>query len=311
MTSSGTVIATIAAGVATDLAGNPNTASTSLDNTVTFNIPGQIQFKFPTFSVSETGPAASIVVTRTGGSGGQVSVTFDTSNGTATAGTDYTAVNNTVTFADGDTAEKTVTVPITDDMAQEPDETVNLTLSNPTGGAILGTNTATLTIVGNDVPTVQFSPSNFTVTEDCTFVTITVTRSGDLSAPVTVRYASNPIQASERSDYTTAIGTLRFGAGEVDRTFTLLITEDSLAEGTEMLNINLSNPTGAQLGAASTATVAITDDGDYRIGCEPDRRRWDLRMSAISRLPDATGGRCRPAILDQPDNFVRNGSSVY
>ena len=269
MTQSGTVIATIAAGVATDLAGNPNTASTSTDNVVTFNVPGQLQFKFSTFSVNESGPAAAIVITRTGGSGGQVSVTFDTSNGTATAGTDYTAVNNfTVTFADGDAAEKTVTVPITDDTVQEPDETVNLALTNPTGGATLGSpNTATLTIVANDVPAVQFSPSNFTVTEDCTFVTITVTRSGDPSAPVTVHYASSPIQASERSDYTTAIGTLRFAAGETTASFALLISEDSLAEGTEMLNINLSNPTGgAQLGAASTATVAITDDGDTGSG---------------------------------------------
>ncbi len=269
MTTSGTVVATIAAGVATDLAGNANTASTSIDNTVTFNIPGQLQFKFPTFSVNESGPVANIVVTRTGGNGGQVSVTFDTSNGTATAGTDYTAVNNfTVTFADGDAAEKTVTVPITDDTAEEPDESVNLTLTNPTGGATLGSpNTATLTIAGNDVPIVQFSPANYTVTEDCTFVTITVTRSGDPSAPVTVRYASNPIQASERSDYTTAIGTLRFAAGETTASFALLITEDSLAEATEMLNINLSNPTGgAQLGAASTATAEITDDADTGSG---------------------------------------------
>lgn len=173
-----------------------------------------------------------------------------------------------MTFADGDTAEKTVTVPITDDPAQEPDETINLVLTNPTGGATLGTpNTATLTIDANDVPTVQFSPANFTVTEDCTFVTVTVTRTGDPSVPVTVQYASNPIQASERSDYTTAIGTLRFAAGETTASFALLITEDSLAEATEMLNISLSNPTGgAQLGAASTATAEITDDGDTGLG---------------------------------------------
>ncbi|MCM3872218.1 MAG: CSLREA domain-containing protein [Pyrinomonadaceae bacterium] len=272
MTTSGTVVATIGSAVATDLNGNPNVASTSLDNTVTFNIPGQLQFRFSTIRLTESGPAIGIAITRTGGSGGQVSVTFDTSNGTANAGMDYTAVNNfTVTFADGDVAEKTVTVPIIDDTAEEPDETVNLALTNPTGGATLGTpNTATLTITANDVPTVQFAPSNYTVTEDCTFVTITVTRSGDPSAAATVRYFSNPIQASERSDYTTAIGTLRFGVGVTTASFALLITEDSLAEATEMLTIDLSNPTGgAQLGAASTATVAITDDGDTGSGQNP------------------------------------------
>jgi hypothetical protein len=269
MTQSGTVSATIAAGVATDLAGNPNTASTSSDNTVTFNIPGQIQFKSSTFSVNENGSSANIVVTRTGGDGGEVSATFNTSNGTATAGADYTAVNDLiVTFADGDAAEKTVTVPITDDTEQEPDETVNLALTIPTGGATLGSpNTATLTILANDVPVVQFAPSSYTVTEDCTFVTITVTRAGDPSAPFSVHYASTPIQASERSDYTTAIGTLRFAAGQTSASFALLITEDSLAEATEMLNINLSNPTGGvQLGAATTVTVVITDDGDTGSG---------------------------------------------
>jgi CSLREA domain-containing protein len=269
MTQSGTVTATIAAGVATDDAGNPNTASTSTDNTVTFNIPGQLQFKFANFSVNESGGSAAILISRTSGSGGEVSATFNTANGTATAGTDYTAVTSfTVTFADGDTADKTVTIPITDDTAQESDETINLSLGNPTGGATLGSQTtATLTILANDVPVVQFSPSSYTVTEDCTFVTVIVTRSGDPSAPFTIHYASSPIQASERSDYTTAIGTLRFAAGQTSASFALLITEDSLAEGTEMLNINLSNVTGGvQLGSATTATVTINDDGDTGSG---------------------------------------------
>jgi CSLREA domain-containing protein len=264
MTQTGTVTATIAAGVATDAAGNPNTASTSTDNTVTFNVPGTIQFKFSTYSVAETASPANILITRTGGSGGQVSVKFNTSNGTATAA-DYTAVTDfTVTFADGDTADKTVPVPLTDDSQQEPNETVNLALTNPTGGATLGSpNATTLTIVDNDLPTVQFAPSSYNVTEDCTFVTITVTRAGDPAAPFTVHYATNPIQASERSDYTTAIGTLHFAAGQMSASFALLISEDSLAEATEMLSINLTNPTGGvQLGAATAATVAIDDDGD-------------------------------------------------
>ena len=64
---------------------------------------------------------------------------------------DYTAVTQTVNFANGDTANKTVNIPIINDTAAEANETVNLTLSNPTGGATLGSpSTAVLTITDND-----------------------------------------------------------------------------------------------------------------------------------------------------------------
>jgi chitinase len=78
-----------------------------------------------------------------------VTVTYSTQDGTATAGSDYTAVSGTVTFAPGETT-KSVVVTILGDTVVEPDETFNLLLSNP-GGATLGTGTATATIVNDDV----------------------------------------------------------------------------------------------------------------------------------------------------------------
>ena len=79
-------------------------------------------------------------------------MSFATSNGTAAAPGDYTAVSQTVSFADGDTANKTISIPIINDTTAEANETVNLTLSSPTGGATLGTpSTAVLTITDNDV----------------------------------------------------------------------------------------------------------------------------------------------------------------
>ena len=90
-------------------------------------------------------------MTRAGGSAGAVGVTFATSNGTATAPSDYTAVTQTVNFANGDIANKTVTIPILNDTSVEPNETVNLALTSPTGGATLGSpSTAVLTIADND-----------------------------------------------------------------------------------------------------------------------------------------------------------------
>ena len=115
--------------------------------------PGSLQFSAATFTVAEnvTGGNATITITRTGGSAGAVGVTFTTSNGTATAPGDYTAVTQTVTFANGDTANKTVPIPIVNDTLVEPNETINLALTSPTGGATLGSpNTAVLTITDND-----------------------------------------------------------------------------------------------------------------------------------------------------------------
>ena len=119
---------------------------------------GSLQFSAATYSVAENVANATITVTRIGGSAGAVGVSFATSNGTATAGSDYTAVTQTVNFANGDTANKTVNIPIINDTTAEANETVNLTLSNPTGGATLGSpSTAVLTITDNDEEEVRRS----------------------------------------------------------------------------------------------------------------------------------------------------------
>src|SRR5262249_47529440 len=125
--------------------------------------PGTLKLSSSNYSVNEGGGSATITVTRTGGSDGPVSVNYATSNGTATAGSDYTATSGTLNFAAGETS-KTFTVPITNDTTVEGDETLNVTLSNPTGGATLGSPaTATLTIVDDDSSGVVL-PTGFTQT---------------------------------------------------------------------------------------------------------------------------------------------------
>lgn len=113
--------------------------------------PGILTFSATEFSVNEDGTAiAAVSVTRTGRSTGEVSATVTPTAGTATSSTDYDNAPIEVRFADGETT-KTVAVPIVDDALVEGNETINLTLSAPTGGATIGEqSTAIFTIVDND-----------------------------------------------------------------------------------------------------------------------------------------------------------------
>jgi hypothetical protein len=113
---------------------------------------GNLRFLVATSSVMENAGAATVWVIRTNGLNDAVSVDYFTSNGTAIAGSDYTAATGTVSFGHG-VASNSFSVPITEDAIFEHDETLNLFLNNPGGGARLGSVTsAVLTIVEDDVP---------------------------------------------------------------------------------------------------------------------------------------------------------------
>ncbi|WP_172408103.1 Calx-beta domain-containing protein [Desulfosporosinus sp. FKA] len=114
--------------------------------------PGELQFSQSSYSVDENAGTATITVNRLYGSDGTVTVHFSTSDNTATAGEDYTATSGELSFGYGEIS-KTFTIPITNDNILENDETVNLTLSGPTGGAYLGSQaTSTLTIQDTTLP---------------------------------------------------------------------------------------------------------------------------------------------------------------
>jgi hypothetical protein len=112
--------------------------------------PGRFAVSAATATVAESAASATVSVARTGGANGTATVAYATADGTATAGSDYTATSGTLTFADGETT-KTVQVPLLADTADEADETLTLTLSAPGGGASLSTPVAqTVTITDDD-----------------------------------------------------------------------------------------------------------------------------------------------------------------
>src|SRR5262245_39523983 len=245
--------------------GTPNTAVLTITDNETAPA-GALQLSAATYSVAETGGSATITVTRTGGSAGAVGATFATSNGTATSGSDYTAVSQTVSFTDGDTANKTGSKESLDDNICEGNETVNIALTNPTGGATLGNrNNAVLTITDNETApagALQLSAATDSVAETGGSATITVTRTGGSAGAVGATFATSNGTATSGSDYTAVSQTVSFAAGDTaNKTVSIPILDDSIFEGNETVNIALTNPTGgATLGNRNTAVLTITDN---------------------------------------------------
>ena len=276
-----TVILTLSSATGGATIGSPGTATLTIIDDDLPPQPGVLRFSSATYSVDENGGSVSITVTRTGGSDGAVGVGYATSNGTATAGSDYRSTSGTLSWADGDDASKTFSVPIINDSGDEPDETVILTLSSATGGATIGSpGTATMTIIDDDPPpqpgVLRFSSATYSVDEDGGSVSITVTRTGGSDGAVSVRYATSNGTATAGSDYRSASGTLSWTNGDnANKTFSVPIIDDSVDENDETVTLTLSSVTGgATIGSPGTATMTIRDDDDHRI--------WNIDMAPSS-----------------------------
>jgi subtilisin family serine protease/subtilisin-like proprotein convertase family protein len=116
--------------------------------------PGSLQFKSAAYSVAEDGGSVRIYVSRTAGSSGTASVNYATANGSATAGSDYTAQSATLNWSDGDSADKHFDVPIINDSTPEDGEDFTAALSGATGASIGSPSTTTVTIPINDQPVI-------------------------------------------------------------------------------------------------------------------------------------------------------------
>jgi Calx-beta domain len=241
--------------------GGPATGTVTIDDD---DPPGLIDFKSLRYDVGETDGQATVTVERVGGVGGAVSVDYQTVDGSATAGSDYTAASGTLHWAAGDSADKTFTIPVTWDGQAEGAETIGLVLSNPGGGTDLGPNNAAAVRIADDGASgpIALTSYAYRVGEADGVVTITAHRwGGSLGGPVTVDYATNDGTATAGSDYTATHGTLTFGPGEASKSFTVHVASDGVYEVGETFQVILANAgAGASLGSPAWATVTIADD---------------------------------------------------
>ena len=152
-----------------------------------------------------------------------------------------------------------VTLPTVDDTTSEGSETVPLSI---------GTVSASGTISDND-GTPSLTINDRSVNEGAGSVTFTVTLSNPSSSPVSVSYASANGTATAGSDYSAVNGTLTFAPGETSKTLTVALLNDTVFEGSETFQINLSAPVNATLGDPQ-GLGTLKDDGTGDGGTDND-----------------------------------------
>ncbi len=234
--------------------GQSKTTVYILDND---SIP-EVGFASATFTQNENAGTALLTVGLTHPSRTDITVNYATLDGTANAGTDYTATAGTLTIPAFSTSQ-TIAIPLLNDSVYEGSENFTVTLSSPTGASLQAA-VATVTIADDEtVPAVGFAPAAVSAAENAGSATLTVTLTGASKTDITVDYSTANGTAIQDSDYTEKSGTITIPAGSVTATLNIPLLNDNVYEADETFTVTLSNPQGAALGI-KTATVTITDD---------------------------------------------------
>jgi len=216
---------------------------------------------------NEAGPVSGVfTVTQTAASSTPTTVSY-TVTGTATPGSDYTALSGTVTIPAGQTTA-TITVPVINDSLAEPAETVIVTLDGITAGdpqitvASAAQAQATLSITDNDIALVSIVVTTQGSETGPTAGVLTISQTGTSSSATVVGLTYGGT-ATSGSDFTALPATVTIPAGQTSVTLTVPVLNDSVLEGPETVIVTLANIVSgnAQLAASGTvATVTIADN---------------------------------------------------
>ena len=232
----------------------------------------------PSVSVSSTsvsgGTTATLTVSLSGPTTVPVTVSYATANGSATAGSDFTAVSGTITITAGQTSA-TISIPIAANPVGEAAEDFSIVLSGAEN-ATIGTGSGTISISAGlpatpALGTVEFSINSVTVSDAVAGNAVfTVTRSGETSVAASISYnTANGGTALKNTDFVDTTGTLNFAAGETTKTITVPILADSTGESAETFNVTLTGATATGTTATITTAVGVGTISADAVGNSP------------------------------------------
>lgn len=188
----------------------------------------------------------------------EVAVNYATMNGTATAGSDYTATSGTLTFAPGETS-KFVYVPVLGDSTSEPNETLTLNLSNA-NGATIDDGAAVGTIVNDDVAIAVDDVSVVETNNGTVDAVFYIYLTAPSSSPVSFNFATANGTASAGSDYDSFSAPYTFAPGQTGVLVHVIVHGDTNFESNETFTMNLSNVVGAAVADGVGVATILNDD---------------------------------------------------
>ena len=192
---------------------------------------------------------------------GGFTIQFATANGTATAGTDYTATTGTLTFTGTANEVRTISVPVANDAVFESNETLRINFSNISNSAVTFDTPVTGTITDND--SAQLSVVNVVMAEATTTAKFNVKLSAAVQGGLTIKFATANGTAASGTDYTTTTGTLTFtGTANEVRTISVPILNNTTGEPNEtfVVNFNTVSKPGVTFDSQAIGTI-LNDDG--------------------------------------------------
>ena len=187
-------------------------------------------------------------------------VTVSTADSSASAGSDYTAISQLVSFAAGETS-KTVTVSINGDGAVESNESFTVNLSSPSNGTIAD-GQGIGTIANDDAfPTISVTDASLTEgNSGATVATFTLSLSAPAAQTTSVNVSTADGTATAGVDYTAISQVVVFNIGESTKTVSVSVNGDTTFEGNETFFLNLTSPSNATLADGQGQATIINDD---------------------------------------------------
>ena len=229
----------------------------------------------------------------------EITLGYATADDTATAASDYTHTNGTLTFSAGEIT-KTIDVPVLEDGSPEEDETFTVTLSDAVNVTI-GDGTGTGTIQDDDPVPTALSIEDVEGLESSGALEFPVTLTGDREAmtTVTVDYATSDGTGTAGSDYTEMSATLTFATDVTRQTIRVPLLDDETDEPDETFVVTLSNSSGAMLDD-SEATGTIRDN---------DATSTEITLTAAPARVSEDAGATDVAVTATLDAGARTGAT--